>query len=541
MLSDFINNQMTGMKNIILFCTLSLVMLLFVKQQSIKAQTTQAVKNRPNILFAIADDQSYPHASAYGQASFQTPVFDRIVASGILFFNAFVAAPQCSPSRAAILTGRNIWQLEEAGTHASHFPKKFPVFTDALENAGYFIGYTGKGWDPGNFKDAGWSRNPVGPDYSKRELDIVPASGITRNDYAANFADFLSERPAGKPFFFWFGSYEPHRDYEPGSGAAAGLNAKDITVPQFLPDNVLVRNDLLDYALEINWFDLQLGKMIQLLEASGQLENTIIVVTADNGMPFPYAKANLQEYGTHVPLAICGPGIKGNHRKVDDLVSLIDLAPTFLDIAGVNHFKGITGKTLLPIFNSTKSGSIDPSRKVVLTGRERHTHARPDNVGYPARAIRTPDFLYIKNFKPGRWPVGDPPPGNQLSITGNPGMKPKLQGYEDIDGSPTKSFMVDNHTAFPGLFQIGFEKRGGDELYYIKMDPYCLHDLAGSPEYKKVLGKLRSDLQKKLAAQGDPRVLGKGDIFDSYPRFGPMRSFEGFKERGKYNPAFIKD
>ena len=525
------------MKKILLLLPLFVLMLLAFQQKTSVLQGNKKAKRPPNILFAIADDQSYPHASAYGQKAFRTPVFDSVAAQGILFNNAFVAAPQCSPSRAAILTGRNIWQLEEAGTHASYFPKKFPVFTDALENSGYFLGFTGKPWSPGNFKDAGWSRNPVGPEYNSRQLQ-PPTTGISKTDYAANFKDFLTEKPSDKPFFFWYGGQEPHRDYEEGSGAAAGLSANQLKVPTFLPNNELVKNDMLDYALEINWFDKQLGKMLQLLEAAGELENTIIVITADNGMPFPYAKANLQEYGTHVPLAICGPFVNGKNRKVDDLVGLIDLAPTFLDLAEVKYFEGITGKTLMPILSSTKSGNIDASRQYVLTGRERHSHARPDNMGYPARAIRTKDFLYIKNFKTDRWPLGDPPPQYKTSIAGDKDMKPISEGYEDIDDSPTKSFMIKNQKDWAQLFHIGFEKRGSAELYDMKTDPYCLNNLSKSAKMKPILTKLITLLEKKLTEQGDPRMTGNGDIFDSYPRFGLMRPFDGFKERGKYNPKF---
>ena len=147
--------------------------------------------------------------------------------------------------------------------------------------------------------------------------------------------------------------------------------------------------------------------MLDHLKDLGQLENTLVVVTADNGMPFPYAKANLQEYGTHVPLAISWPaGIK-NIQTTDELVSMIDLAPTFLEIAGGEKPEDMTGRSFVSILNSTFNES-KPIREFVLTGRERHTHARPDNLGYPARAIRTKEFLYVKNYDPDRWPVGDP-------------------------------------------------------------------------------------------------------------------------------------
>jgi uncharacterized sulfatase len=520
---------------------LALVILLLFQSKGVAAQAKKTNKRPPNILFAIADDQSYPHSSIYGQKIYHTPTFDRIAANGILFNNAFVAAPQCSPSRAAILTGRQIWQLEEAGTHASYFPNKFPVFTNTLASAGYFIGFTGKPWDPGNFIDAGWKQNPVGPEYNRKEFTTVPTTDISKTDYASNFSEFLSQKPADQPFFFWYGSREPHRSYEEGSGAKAGLDINGVSVPSFLPNTDFVKNDMLDYALEIEWFDKQLDKMIKMLAAAGELDNTIIVVTADNGMAFPYAKANLQEYGVHVPLAISGPGINGKQRKVNDLVSLIDLAPTFLDMAGVKHFEGITGKSLVPIFSSSKSGFIDTTRSFILTGRERHSHARPDNVGYPARAIRTINYLYIENFKTDRWPAGDPASQEKVVLKEKTGdMKPILEGYEDIDDSPTKSFMIKNKANYPKLFKLGFEKRNSEELYDIQKDPFCLHDLSGQANLAKIKAKLKNQLDQSLTAQGDPRVLGNGDIFDSYPRFGLMRPFEGFKKRGKYNPAFQK-
>jgi N-sulfoglucosamine sulfohydrolase len=525
-------------KRVIFLLTIVLVSLVFTSNHLLHPPIPKTNKRPPNILFAIADDQSFAHVSALGQDIFKTPYFDEVAKRGIMFTNAFVAAPQCSPSRAAMLTGKNIWQLEEAGTHSSYFPKKFPVFTDALESAGYFIGYTGKAWDPGNFENAGWERNPVGPAYNKRKFDQVPTKGIVLNDYASNFGDFLNDRPADQPFFFWFGSMEPHRIYEAGSGAKAGLKATDATVPGFLPNDDLVKNDMLDYALEIGWFDKQLGAMISMLESRGELENTIIIVTADNGMAFPYAKANLQEFGTHIPLAICGPSINGSSRKVTDLVGMIDLAPTVLDLAGVKHFNGITGKSLMPILQSKASGLVDPSRSYVLTGRERHTHARPDNLGYPARAIRTQQYLYIKNYAPDRWPAGDPAPIKKMGTDGKAEEK-FIEGYEDIDASPTKTHMIKERQSFPGLFALGFEKRNAEQLYDIIKDPYCLKDLAQDKKMATVKSSLKKMLETKLKAQGDPRVEGKGDVFESYPRFGGMKYFDGFKERGKYNPAFI--
>lgn len=492
---------------------------------------------QPNILFAISDDQSFPYASAYGTAGIQTPAFDRVAEAGVLFYNAFVAAPGCSPSRAAILTGRNIWQLEEAGTHASYFPKKFTVFTDLLEEAGYELGYTGKPWGPGNWEDAGWSRNPVGPEYNKLTLASVPANGIRPRDYYGNFVEFVKQKENGKPFFFWYGGHEPHRRYEEGSGKKAGKKLEKMVVPSFLPDETLVRSDIADYIMEIEWFDKHLEKMINFLEEEGELDNTIIVVTADNGMPFPYAKANVQEYGTHVPLAICWPAEIKGERVVDNPVGLIDLAPTFLEIAGVDNVPEMTGQSLSPVLFSEKQGTIDTGRKYVLTGRERHTHARPDNLGYPARAIRTADYMYVRNFKPELWPAGDPAPESSEDDPVPRGFRAIWPGFNDIDGSPSKTYILEQREEWPAEFEVACGKRPGEQLYDIRKDPGCVNNIAGDPAYQEILEELRSMLEEDLKNQGDPRMFGS-EIFDSYPRISSMRNFPGFKERGEYNPAF---
>jgi len=472
---------------------------------------------RPNILFAIADDWGWPYASIEGAKGVTTPHFDRVAREGVLFTNTFCAAPQCSPNRAAVLTGRHIWQLEEAGTHSSLFPNKFKVYPGLLEGAGYHIGFTGKGWGPGNWRDGGWTRNPAGPEYSERKFDSVPWSGINPIDYAGNFEAFLGKRPENAPFCFWYGCHEPHRKYQEGSGVKSGKKLEDAPVPAFLPDDAVVRGDVLDYFLEVEWFDTQLGRMLQELEALGELENTIVVVTGDNGMPFPRAKANLYEYGVRVPLAIrWGERVKPG-RTADDLISFVDLAPTFLDAAGVTPPAEMTGKSLL---GSLASGTPGPN-EYVLFGRERHSHARYDNLGYPARAIRTRDQLYIRNFKPDRWPAGDP------------------ESYCDIDDGPTKTYLLENRSKYPKLFDLAVGKRRENELYAVRESMDCMRNLVGDSEHRETNEKLSAKLAAALSEQKDPRALGTGDVFDSYPRFGAMRpELGGFAKQGVYNPRY---
>ena len=496
---------------------------------------TKSKKKTPNILIAIADDQSYPHAGIYGFAETQTPGFDYVAKNGVLFHNAFVAAPQCSPSRAAILTGKNIWELEEAGTHASNFPKKFKVFTEVLAEQGYFVGYTGKPWGPGNWEISGRKQNPVGKGYNQNLLETPPTTGIRSNDYFKNFQQFYSKKTAENPFVFWFGSHEPHRVYQYKTGVKAGKSLEKVVVPKFLPDNEVVRNDVLDYILEIEHFDNHLLQMIQFLEEKGELENTFIIVTADNGMPFPYAKANVQEFGTHVPLAISMPkGIKG--KEVHEPVGTIDIAPTLMELVGITDLMDTTGKSLIPVLTEMDHPR---HREYVLTGRERHTHARPDNLGYPARAIRNSMYLYVHHFMPDRWPQGDPVPKNPENDRRSKlaGYKELYPGYHDVDASPSKEVvmrMEDTH-----YFELAFAKRPQEQLYDIQKDPYCTQNLALLPRYNEILDQLKRQLMNDLKEQGDPRVKDN-PVFDSYPRYSSMRNFRGFKSRGQYNSVFTK-
>ncbi|MCA9425637.1 MAG: sulfatase [Candidatus Omnitrophica bacterium] len=481
--------------------------------------------SRPNILFAIADDWSWPHAGAYGDQVALTPNFDRVAERGVLFHNAFCVAPQCSPNRASILTGRNIWENEEAGTHASSFPTKFTVYPGILAKAGYFTGFTGKPWGPGVWEEAGWPQNPAGKEFEPYQLDNLP-EGVNSTDYARNFEAFLDACPEDAPFCFWYGCHEPHRKFEQGIGAKNGIDPDSVHVPAFLPDLPLIRSDLADYYYEVQWFDRHLGKMLDLLEERGELDNTLVVVTSDNGMAFPRAKANLYEYGLHMPLAVMWPEKVSGGREVQDLISFTDFAPTFLEAAGLPSEPAMTGRSFLDLLTTKEEGIVDPSRKFVLSGRERHTHARPDNRGYPARSIRTQDYLLIWNLNPDLWPAG-----NDLGP----------EGFYDIDGCPSKTFLLENRDdpEIKKYFDWAVARRPEFELFDIRKDPECLENLADDPIFESIRKDLHGKLEFLLISQKDPRVTGRFDLFDSYPRYSGMREFMGgFVERGKYNPAF---
>jgi uncharacterized sulfatase len=482
-------------------------------------------ERRPNILVAISDDQAWPHASAYGCPFVRTPVFDRVAREGVLFTNAYCTSPSCSPSRAGLLTGLNMWQMEEGGILWSTLPAKYSVYPDILESYGYHVGHTNKGWGPGDLAASGRTRNPAGPAYNRCRLE-PPTQQMSKNDYAGNFREFLEARTPGQPFCFWYGSKEPHRVYEQGSGRRAGKRLEDVIVPPYLPDSEEVRSDLLDYALEIEWFDTHLGRMLALLEERGELENTLIVITGDNGLPFPRAKANLYAHGLHVPLAMrWGAAVPGG-RTLTDFVSFVDLAPTFLEAAGLQPLPQQAGRSLLPILTATAAGRVDASRDHVLSGLERHAYCRPDNVGYPSRCIHTDDFVYVRNYRPERWPAGDP------------------EFYGDIDASPTKTYMLEHREEehVRDLFELAFGKRPAEELYALRDGYGCLRNLAADPAQAEVVTRLRERMENRLRRQGDPRLKGLGAVYDAYPYFGGMTEREGWTtlpgrcERGKYTP-----
>ncbi len=501
----------------------------------VKSQTS------PNILIAMSDDQSYPHTGAYGAKMVNTPAFDRVAENGILFHNAFAAAPGCAPSRSSLLTGRYQWQNEEAGGHQTLFPQKYVTYPTVLEHNGYHIGHTGKGASPFNLSASGRDRNPAGPGYNDIRYDLDNDARWTEAfnsiNYSANFAAFLEARDEDQPFHFFYGSTEPHRSYQKGSGQHSGKRLEDVDVPGFFPDHETIRSDMLDYAFEIEWFDYHLMKMIEMLEEIGELDNTIIIVTSDQGMPFPRAKANLYDFGLRVPLAISWPDVIIPGREIRDLINLSDIAPTLLEITETNPepMLPMSAVSFTNILYSDQSGIVGASREAVYAGMERHSSARWANLGYPKRSMRTHDYLYIHNFTPERWPAGAP----QTLRRDNPDELHFMHGldedgkftgeaYYDIDNSPTKAFLIENMDVpeVRKYFDLAVAKRPAEELYAVHADPYNMVNLAQDPEYAKIVDEMREMLFDFLRETEDPRVVGPVyDVFENYQRFHHLRPF----------------
>lgn len=478
---------------------------------------------RPNVLVIMGDDISRTSMGAYGSKNIKTPNFDRIAREGVLFTNAYVCNPKSSPSRACFLTGRYSWQLEEACNHIPVMPPKFTFYPNELEKSGYNIGFTGKGWGPGVFYG---KHNPAGWEYNDISL-TPPTKGISKQDYASNFEAFLNKQDATKPFCFWLGTHEAHRKYEKDSYKRFGKDPGQVTVQEFLPDNDLVRADLADYAVEVEYHDMMIGEALESLAKRGLLDNTIIIATSDQGMPFPRVKGQIYDEDFHEALVIrWGEKIKPG-RTVTDFVNFPDVAPTIMEAAGLKPHEQMTGKSFLNILLSKNSGRIDKSRDYSLLGKERHDMGRVEgdqiNVGYPVRAIKTDKYLYSHNYKAERWPAGDP-----------------VYGYKNCDESPTKTYLTELKESDSDYkyYLMAFGKRPADELYDITKDKDCVHNLANDPKYASVIRDLKAKMEQALTAQNDPRVLGKGDIFDYYPQAREDKMKKLYKE--KYYNMFDK-
>ncbi|MBT7853521.1 MAG: sulfatase [Opitutae bacterium] len=422
----------------------------------------------PNIIVLMADDWSWPHAGALGDKTVKTPTFDRMVNEGVLFERAFVSSPSCTPSRMAIATGQWHWRLGEAQNLGGSLAKEVPTYADLLAKTGYHTGFSRKGASPSKHTYRG--TDPFGQRFK-------------------DFEAFLSARKKDTPFCFWYGSGAPHRPYFLNSGKTSGLNTENLVLPPGLPDHSIVRNDLLDYYATVQVFDLEASTILDLLKKAGELENTLIVMSGDNGMPFPRAKATLYDTGTRVPLVVrWGKQIKGG-RKVIDFVSLCDLAPTFLEAAGVAPPKAMTGRSLFAQFKSQRSGHIKASRDHVLTGMSRHCFP------YPRKALRTDRYLYVQNKNPENWVTGrrkGPPQTFDFSRRHWP------KGAEafcfNVDPSPTKQYML-THPDNPlvrSCWGQAFGPYPREELYDLKKDPGQLHNLVQAQKYSDALRALRS-------------------------------------------------
>ncbi|GAA5135310.1 sulfatase [Prosthecobacter algae] len=530
-------------------------------------QAAAAAPAKPNILFVFADDWGR-YASIYAELNgkggindaVRTPHFDKIAKKGVLFRHAHVNAPSCTPCRSSLLSGQYFWRTGRGAIlRGAVWDEKIPAYPLLLRGAGYHIGKSHKVWGPGSpsdapyggqryaFQKAGGKFNNFSENVTEAVAAGQPLEAAKQELYAevrGNFQDFLAANDGQKPFCYWFGPTNVHRTWIKGSGKALwNLDPEALKgkMPPYLPDVPEVREDLTDYFGEVAALDQGIGVLLDELEKSGQLDNTLIVISGDHGAPgFPHGKCNLYGFGTGVSLSITGPGVQGG-RVVDDFVNLTDLAPTFLEAAGLPIPEVMTGRSLWPVLKSNQQGLVDASRTWVVTGRERHVEsARADFSPYPQRALHTAEHLFIINFRPDRWPLGDP---YRLDGTDEPTAQEITEvtrtTHPDDDAGPTKAWLVSvrNTTQWKSHYEWVYGKRPKYELYDLKKDPHETKNVADDPAYAEVKTRLEKQLMDELSRTGDLRLINDGAYYENPPLAGPVAEPAEGKKKGRGKKA----
>lgn len=507
---------------------------------------------QPNILMIVADDWGR-YASIYAAVDgpggindvIQTPNFDRVARDGVLFRQAYVNAPSCTPCRSSLLSGQYFWRTGRGAIlQGAVWDSQIPTWPLMLRNAGYHLGKSFKVWSPGTPSDAPFggqkhAYQQAGGRFNQfsqtatalvaKGTGVAEAKQELLTEVRDNFRDFVKARPASAPFCYWFGPTNVHRKWIKGSGRALwGLDPDSLKgrLPPFLPDVPVVREDLADYFGEIMALDAAIGVLLQELKETGEYEKTLIAITGDHGAPgFPHGKCNLYDFGLQVSLAVSGPGVQGG-RVVDDFVSLPDLAPTLLEAAGIAVPDVMTARSLWPVLKSSEAGLVDKSRTWVVAGRERHVEmARDGYLPYPQRALRTADYLYIINFRPERGPLGDP---QQLDSDQPPTLEEMTEQtfvtYPDDDAGPTKAWLISQrHDArWKPLFDATYGLRPREELYDLKQDRWQMKNVAQEARYADVRKQMEQQLMAELTRSQDPRVQDQGRFFETPPMAGPL-------------------
>ena len=410
-------------------------------------------KGRPNVLWLISEDTS-PDLACYGHPLVKTPNFDQLASEGARFTNAYVTAPVCSASRSGFMTGMYQTSIG-AHNHRSHrgdgytLPEPVSVITEYFRQAGYFtsncagLGYKQPGKTDWNFSPG--TKPFDGTDWSKRQPD--------------------------QPFFAQMNFSLTHRAFR--KDKRNPIDPDKVELPPYYPDHPIARRDWADYLESIQVLDNQIGVAMQWLVKEGLADNTIVMYFGDHGRPHVRGKQWLYEGGIHIPMIIRAPGLIEPGTVVDDLVSSVDFAPTFLSLVGIRPPKHLQGHPFL--------GPRTKQRKYVFAARD-----RCDETVDRIRCVRSQRYKYIRNFMPER-------PYTQLNR------------YRE-DGYPVMRLMRRLHAAgqlTPEQARFMASTRPPEELYDLQEDPHELNNLAGDPDYKKILKEHRSKLEEWIEATGD--------------------------------------
>ncbi|MBK1877584.1 sulfatase family protein [Pelagicoccus mobilis] len=411
-------------------------------------------ENAPNFIFFIADDVSQEDFGCYGHPSIQTPNVDALAANGMRFDNAYLTTSSCSPSRCSIITGRYPHNTGAPELH-SKLPDSQTRFPELLRQAGYYTALSGKNHMFGN-KD--------------RAFDLITQGGGPGKE--DDWVQIVNDRPSDRPFFFWFASSDAHRVWQK-SEHAPEYALEEVVVPPFLIDSETTRQDLADYYHEVSRFDHFIGLVVAKLKEQDVFENTVIVVAADNGRPFPRCKSRLYDSGIKTPWVVSYPELIRNASTTNSLVSSIDLSATLLELAGLEKPETIQGQSFLPILRDPQARTRD----MVFSEHNWHVYKNHE------RMVRFGDYLYIKNNYP------DQP--NLCSEAFSPPSGKDL--WEAHAKGKTNTFQQ----------QVFANPCPEEELYRVTDEPHQFTNLASNPEHAQALTKARQLISDWSTQTGD--------------------------------------
>ncbi len=454
------------------------------------ARSTAATK--PNILFLLSDDHSYPYLGCYGNKDVLTPNLDRLASQGMRFDRMFVTCPQCVPSRASLMTGRSPVAVRMV-RFTSPLPADLPALPDLLrDKAGYFTGVAGRTYHlDGPPTKAQQGTSVIGETLDRYDLrtfthrvDYVEKPGAMR-DFGGKLATFLDAAPKGKPWFFWLGFSDPHHVWNT-QGPRGVPDPTKLTLPPHLPDLPGVRSDLARYIAEVEHLDGDVQSVLDMLEKRGLADNTVVVFMGDNGMASPHGKGTLCDPGIGVPLLVRWPGVVKPGAVTRALVSGEDFAPTMLEIAGVTPPKEMSGVSYLRLLN----GEAFEGRKYIFAERGPHGGdggMKPDILASTfdlARCVRSASFKLIYNCTPHQAVA---PVDSQR----DPGWQEMKAAF--AEGKLPPEFVRAYFTT----------PRSTYELYDLDTDPGELTNLAGNKKYAQIERELKEALTEKMVLDWD--------------------------------------
>ena len=426
----------------------------------------------PNFIIFIADDISWDDLGCYGNKHVQTPNIDQLSAEGLTFNNMYLTTSSCSPSRNSIITGRYPHNTGAPELH-SEPPSKMLSFTEELKENGYYTVSSGK-FHMG--------------DYARRGFDLIHEDKkITGAGGELQWVNVIKNRPKDKPFFLWYASHDAHRDWG-GNEFSGTHNSQSLIPPSYLINDSLTRLDLANYFDEIKRFDYSIGEVINTLKKEKIYQNTIIIVMADNGRPFPHSKTRLNDQGVKTPFILVHKNgkISGNTKS---LVSSIDIAPTILEFAGINISENYQGNSFKKLLEKPEK----PFRNFVFAEHNWHDYESHE------RMVRNKDFMLIEN---------------------NRNQYPQLGPLDAINSDSYASLLSKFESGKISDIQkeIFISPRPKEEFYDMNEDSFQRNNLINDNDLKIKIKDLRTVLNRWKNETGDsnPKQITK-DWYERKP------------------------